>query len=559
MATIYLADIKAWNGAAEVTLYFSTGTGWISQSGDTPAHTWYEPRISQPAFMRRDAFTSRRTFGRSAVSFGELVLSNPDGALDYMADYAFDGRAILLKVGTLTKPGAPTWTTVLAGKIEQATFNWSQLVLRIRDRQIDLDRPFQTTKYLGTNNEMGVEGWPDIQGRPKVKCRGLVYNVPPPCVNQSKLIYQVNDGAASTLAVYDNGVSLVQGADYTNLSQLQGTPPSVGEWRSCPTLGMFRLGSTPAGQITADVDQGATDADNTAAQIMQNIAITEGGIDPGDVSSADVTALDVANNSVIGIWSDSETTCSAMLDLCANAVGAYWGFDNLGVLRMAQLRAPSGTPDLTITATEILSIERAPSRDENRGLPVWRVKLGYKRIWQLQTEVAGVISSARRTELGAPYRIVVSDDATVQTAHPFAKEMLIDTVLTNPVDAEAEAERRLWLYHSENAIFDVTIAIDGSIGADLNIDDVVSIDIDRYDMTGGRLFRVIGLLPDLRRNRVDLTLWSPGAFLGDTMPATDWWARVHTEALLPFRVYSAETLPTSFTGVYGAANYTPEG
>jgi hypothetical protein len=71
--------------------------------------------------------------------------------------------------------------------------------------------PLQTTKYAGSNVlPAGREGVEDLKGKPKPVCLGSVFNIAPPCVNTSKLIYQVNDGAvASISAIRDRGVPLL--------------------------------------------------------------------------------------------------------------------------------------------------------------------------------------------------------------------------------------------------------------------------------------------------------------------------------------------------------------
>ena len=514
MATLYIAAITAWDsvGAAEVTLYFSSGTGYISASGDTPANTWYEPRIIQPAFMRRDAFTNRRTSGRSSVSFGELVLANPDGELDYMADYEFDGRAILLQVGTLTKPGTPTWATVLVGKIEQATFGWNNVTIRLRDRQLELDKTFQATKYAGTGELEGTAD--DLKGRPKPRAYGRVVNVPAPLVKSSNFIYQVNDGAVAQVeAVYDQGVVFSTRVVKANLAALENViPPAVGEFWDCPSLGLFRLRALPAGLVTADVLVYVSDPDEQlVGNIINSIVTGPGGISSGDVYAQDITDLNAGSYTAIyvGLWTGTEeTTVAAQLDILTNSIGAYWGFDTLGKFRVRQLTAPTGTAVLTLTQTEILSIDRAASRDESRGIPCWRVNMGWGRNYVTQTtDLAGGTTAARRAIIAQEFRRVTAETASIKTTHPLAVELTRDTVMQLSGNAASEGARLLGLYGVRRDMFEVSAILPPADMALIDINSVVAVDIDRYSMNGGRSFRVIGLMPDLRRGRIDLTLW----------------------------------------------------
>ena len=74
-------------------------------------------------------------------------------------------------------------------------------------------------------------------------------------------------------------------------------------------------------------------------------------------------------------------------------------------------------------------------------------------------------------------------------------------------NASSEATRLLALYGVRRDMFEVSAILPPADMALIDIDSVVAVDIDRYSMNGGRSFRVIGLMPDLRRGRIDLTLW----------------------------------------------------
>ena len=102
MSTVYLAVIAAYDlndSPPDITLYYSTGLGFVSGAADTPAHTYFSPRLSQPLNVRRQMFAEGTTRGKSTVSLGEIRLNNMDGALDYLRDVAFDGRAITVYRG----------------------------------------------------------------------------------------------------------------------------------------------------------------------------------------------------------------------------------------------------------------------------------------------------------------------------------------------------------------------------------------------------------------------------------------------------------------------------
>src|SRR5574343_255681 len=190
----YLVDISAHNGTSVTTVRFCSGKGYTTLPTDPPANTFYEPRISQPGILKTLMFSEGKTNGASQVGFGEIVLSNPDGGLDYLIDYGFDGRDIVIK--KLLATGVIL--TLMACSGEQAVFSNKEVLLRIKDPMNLLAVPIQPNKYAGTNAlPAGVEGTSDIQGKPKPLVFGRVANVTPVCVNTSRLIYQMQDGAMS--------------------------------------------------------------------------------------------------------------------------------------------------------------------------------------------------------------------------------------------------------------------------------------------------------------------------------------------------------------------------
>jgi hypothetical protein len=506
MSQIYIAEVTAYDPAlpGEKVLRFCTGTGYTSGAGDTPAHAWHEPRIQQPANMQR-ALPLR---GASRVGYGELVLVNLDGGLDDLVEYGFDGRQIAIKLGTLRPWQSPVWTTVLQGTMARADFSWSQLTISLRDRMAELDKPLQSTAYAGNNSlPNGAEGVAgDLKGKPKPRLYGNGYNLAPPCVNTSRLIYQISDTALQAVsAVYDRGAALTAGAAYSSQSDMETNAPSAGQYRVWLAGGMFRLGSAPVGQITCDAVQGATSSNRTAAQVAKQ-TLLDAGIASGDISSSDVTALDTATSAEVGLWVNDANTARAALDTVLGSVGGWWGVDRLGQFRMARLDAPSGSPVATLTEVEIIKIDRIASADA--AIPVWRVNLGYQPFATTQTsDLAGAVTAARRGELAEPYRKVTASDSSVQTLHPLAETMDIETAISSAAAAQTEADRLLALYKVRRDTLSLRVALDASLAAAIDLGAVVSVQVPRYGYDSGRLMRVTSIRTDLRGGVLDLTLW----------------------------------------------------
>jgi hypothetical protein len=517
---IYLAELTVATDAAGATtvLRYSSGNGYAHSS----ATGYYEPRIMQPANLQRTAFGSGTTGGAITVGFGELVLNNVDGGLDSLIDYGFDGRSFKLLIGDET--GAyGDFVTVMSGTMEQPTFSWRTMSVRIRDRLEELERrPVQTAKYAGSNSlPAGLEGTADdLAGRPKPRVYGVVYNIAPPLVNTARLIYQVNDGAVNDVsAVYDKGLALTKGADYSNQSDMETNAPAVGQYRIWKAGGYFRLGSTPDGQITADVTQGASAANRTTAQILKALATGPGGIASGEVSSSDVTALDTAASAEIGLWIVDEISVRAAMETVANSVGGWFGFDRSGVLRMKRLEAPSGTPDLILksfvpgtavkaTDADILEIERLPTNDAGRGVPVYRVILKHGRNWTAgDRDLAAAVTAARKAWLAEEWRTATATDAAVQAKHLLAGEMEFETLLVSAAAAGTEATRRLALYGTRRDRLRLRVRLDSSLAAVVDLGSIVSVELPRFGYDAGKLFVVLGMEYDAARNIAELEVW----------------------------------------------------
>jgi hypothetical protein len=505
---IYLAELTAYNltTLAIETLRFSSGTGYI----DNATGNYYEPRIEQPALMRREIFADGQIGGAASVSYGELTLTNIDGALDYLVGYAVDGRTLTIKAGEQDAAYA-SFTTTLKGVMQQAAMEWGRVSIRLRDRMAEFDKPIQALKYAGTNSlPNGIEGAADLKDAPKPLFYGRISNITPTLVNSSRLIYQITTGTlAEVVNVFDNGAYLGRGADYASQADMDANAPAAGYYRAWKAGGMFRLGANPAGIITATAWESGTIESSTAAQIAYRIATGAGGVSAGDTVATDYTALDSQNAGSVGVWITDSMTIIEALDRITASVGAWWGFDQLGKFRLARLDAPAGSAVATLTDVEILSLDIEAATINGQAVPAWKITLSHDINYTVQTggHVAGVIAADRRAWLEKPARQTVAEDATVKTAHPLAQEIVYDTLLAGAGYAAPEAARRLELLKSGRLIYNATVRVDAALLAALDLGAVVSIALNRFGLSGGKLLRVIGIEGDYQRNQLNLRLW----------------------------------------------------
>lgn len=519
---IYLVEITAYDAGLPGTRTLRYASkGWAGNG----APGFFDGRLLASPSVRRNAWGAGTTQGLVETGYGLVRLSNPDGGLDGLIDYGFDGRELRILIGAETDAYS-SFVTVLTGTMEQPTFTDTEVSIRIRDRLFELDKPVQATRYAGTNSgATGQEGLADdLKGRVKPRTYGRVLNITPPLVNSTQLIYQVNDGAVQDVpAVYEGGLAIgTRGADYTSLSDMTTNAPAAGAYRVWPAGGMFRLGSSPTLPITADVDEGAAASNRTAAQILKRIVEGPGGIASGDVSAADVSALDTANSAPLGIHIAADTSVREVLSAIATSVGAWCGFDRLGDFRMQRLTAPSGTPVATFrvlgrgavaTATtgDIVSLQRIPTDDDGRGVPAYRVNLRHRRNWTRQDsgQLATSVAQARRAFLAEEWRTAVSTDTAVQTKHLRSPELTFDSLIVAESDALTEAARRQVLYGVRRDRLRLRTILTPALAAVIDLGAVVSVEWPRYGYTSGRSMTVLGIDTGVEpgADAVDLELW----------------------------------------------------
>jgi hypothetical protein len=118
----------------------------------------------------------------------------------------------------------------------------------------------------------------------------------------------------------------------------------------------------------------------------------------------------------------------------------------------------------------------------------------------------GGVSSTRKAFLLQDYRTATAEDTSVRTKHLLSPEMTRETLLASSTDADTEAARLLALHKVRRDYVTAKVHIDETVAA-LDIGSVVEIVTSRFDYDSGRLFTVIGLTTDGRRNSLTLQLW----------------------------------------------------
>jgi hypothetical protein len=301
----------------------------------------------------------------------------------------------------------------------------------------------------------------------------------------------------------------VTGSEAASIADLEDDTlaPTPGDyhWVSHADGSYIRLGSAPAGAITADITQGATSADRTAGQLFADV-LTLAGYSSGDWSASDVTALDTAEGGEQGLVVAEGEDVADVLDTLARSVGAWWGAAADGTFRIQQLAAPSGSSTFDVTEYDVLDIERVASSDPVLGLPSYRTTLRYWKNHLVQGDgLAGGVPASRRADVGRAWREVVDTDTAVQTPHLLAQATVEDSCFTTQADAQGECDRRQALRGTLRHAYLVTVPLEPFAAVDVGA--VGTLTHPRFGLSGGELVRCLGVEPSARDRTVTLLLW----------------------------------------------------
>lgn len=535
---IFLVEFDVHDGTAPSKLYVATH-GIRSGPGDTPANQFYTPRLAsvgrveRSMFANGDGVSAGTTSGRAEVGFGNISVVNGTAysapeLIDNWKSLAF--RNVTIKsLGSETDPYSQA-VTRFVGSIEQlvSTNALEQYDMVMHDRLQDLDKPLLTNTYAGTTTSGGlgtVEGDSDMTDQIKQKLWGTVHNVRCVDVNHYDLVWQVSDGPVVSIVAYDGGVALTNDGDVGNLTALFAASILPGHYTTCVSLGLFRVGTSPVGGVTADVVEGATAADRTAGQIarrMMSWYMAMYGVSVS-LSSADVAALDAANPAECGvIVHDTETGLDA-ISRVLNSIGGWMlpQSDSATMFNCGRLDLPSGGAVVSYDFDDSINgnPQRVESGDDGKGVPAWKIIVRYDQLDQVQgaSELFGQVTEndpIRTQYLGQEWRQASAEDSSVLTKWPNAPTLTIDTRLISQTDAQAEATRLLAIYGALRDIWRMTVPMSEDPADDPGIGEIVEL-TSRGGRMGlgpepgfGQVFRCIGRIDDFDAvPLLTLTLW----------------------------------------------------
>lgn len=513
VSEIPIADLPAGSDVAvgSFNLRFAD-RDWTGEPDDTlEANTFYEGRVSMPLMMDAQAPLYPEEQRRVQRQFGAIEIINSDAALDnIIQSYAVDGRRVQVRFGPYM--GAYEDFAIIADMIAVGWQPGEEIVrLPLRDAAYGLDLPLQENLYGGTGD---ADGTVELAGKPKPLCYGQVSNITPVFLVPLHLIYQVHDGQINAVStVYDRASALTldtsigAGGDFANYADLVAASVGVSKFATCLALGLFKLGSSPEGLITADVlgDMTGNVYTDRLDQIVLRIMYDRAGVDPLIVDEGTFIGTSAIGGPMGVFFSQNEpVSATAAIDGLIGSLAAWWGASSItGKLRAGRLLVPESIePSYFLDQYDVLSVE-----PEAKPIPRWRQRVAYAPNWTVQRgeDLNAAISDDRRQLLSEPFSVVTQSDATIKIRHIIAQDPdVVLTFLRDEADAQTVANLLQQLYGVERQIYRVVTKF---AGLEIDLGDCVNFSYPRFGLDSGSNFIVIGRSPDVGRGTVELRIW----------------------------------------------------
>ncbi|MGE0723192.1 MAG: hypothetical protein AB7O45_02390 [Alphaproteobacteria bacterium] len=521
---LYLLEITGYDPAlpGERVLRYSSRRTYTSHATDDPPLANYLSRVQSIGTFEMTMFAPGKTSGVAEVNYGVVKLINVDGALDPLIDWGFDGRAFVIRVLPNEDAALAEARLVYSGTIESVDFDEVAVTFHQHDRMELLRNPVQETLYAGTTVSglaADAEGTANLQGEPKPLVWGPVLNVTPAEADPFNLVFQINDGALRTIdAVYDRGIPLTSAAaNYTSLADLKAATVAPGKYATALALGLIKPGSPPVGALTADATEGDNASVRTAAQIARRILLDCTGLTEDDLVNGTFATLDALNSAEVGIFVNGGEAVIDVVSTVLQSIGAQIVADRQGKFRVHRLDLPgSETPVASLDETDVVDedgIAFLRMTDNDVGVPAWQYTLDYRRNWTRQTkdEVSArvpdddCLSQDRLAFLARPWRSVFAEDPAVRVKHTRSPTSTRQSLILDPVAAQAEVDRIKPVYAAEPRY--LVVPVPAERVDHVEVMDVISFAYPRFGLDGGRRFRVLGLRNDFDRDIVWLYLF----------------------------------------------------
>lgn len=463
---------------------------WTSAPGDTLPSAHFEGRLG--GFSIDHALPLRPDGARRvSAAIANLTIDNADGAWDGPArDLAVDGQPLVVSLLRHRSAAYADRVTMFRG----LGLDWvpdgatNRLRLRARDLTYVLDRPMLPL-YGGTG---GADGGADLAGKPIPEIWGLCRGVSLVLEDAALLIYRVHARDVQAIAAVEvRGQPITAGTMRLSRAVMAVTTPTAGTWDwTITTDGSWvRLGSSPDGSVTADVQGDASAGySSTLAGIMARILDRAGVAHDASAFAAGEAAAPGAAGIAFGA-DEAQVTYAEALSRLAGGGAFWWGDSGAGLVTMGRVALAQDAGGLLVDQTVIVD-EVVPL---DPLAVAWRVTVRYRRNWTplSGTDIvsAPAITEARRLELQQPSRSVAVAEPQRRARNTQALDLVVDSLLDVESDAHGLGLNILSLLRAGPMLYRVPL---GLAGHAIPLGAQVRLAWPRYGLAAGRDVRVVG-------------------------------------------------------------------
>jgi hypothetical protein len=459
-------------------VFRASDRGYVSRASDRIGQQAYPPLL-ETAFELDRGFALDPTQAGAGYSWGAMRIANPDGRWDGpVAGHVNDGRAVRVLFGLKrydrdrgvhVDPAYADLVELFRGVQRPWSLGDATLEIPLRDASYQIERPIQSQVYSGAG---GAEGTAELTGRPKPKTRGgttanPVRNVTPLLIDPANRVYQYSDAPGTVVTLYERAAAgFTVGADHASYAALVAASVAPGSYATCNAQGLFRLGTTAAGQITADVTGRFPSAGvrTTVASIARYLLVDDMALPADLIDEGAFLGLDAAFPYVAGIHLGPEPAQG--VDVVGYVLGSIYARllpTRSGRLRPLALRAigPGARPAATYGTGRIVRAARR-ALPEAMATPAYRWRVGYQRNHTPQiSDLAPGVSDARRQFLASEYRYSTwLDSSGILTSYRRPNDPPpLATCLLSAADAQAVADALGALWGVPRRLFDVECAL----------------------------------------------------------------------------------------------------
>lgn len=491
---IFVAEITmAVDAAGTLETHLAcSGEGFATRPTDTPANVAVPPTLIDPGSLRREMFSGDRVFGAVRPAFGEVVLYNSDGRYDAWEHHGFDGRDFVLRWGPVGGAYPADFTTVVICTVEGITLTEAEARLRLRDNTQLLDKSFLKDAFDGSSI---AEGGTALKGQIKHRYIGTPrWTGPQPQImadGWDQTICHLTTGQVNSLRVWDNGNELTLGylpGDFWNLTT--DTSPGYFYLGGAGGSTYLRFGTRPVGDVRV---YASTSQDGGAAWGMAALLAEVGYT--GALQGTPLPGI----NCVIA---DPGITYARVFDDAAATAGMWYGFDRLGRFVSKVFDAPIGTPVLTLSRSNCISVKRSPT--PGMEVPLHQLSVNATQAWKSQ--YTSPTNYVRDYFLADQWlqRYTYTDESLL-VKHKAAKSLHFD-LLIGPTNFDTWRTRFMALFGVERSLITATVPLSAEALA-IDLGDVVKVQWPRFNLSGGRLFRVVSVRYALRERQIEFALW----------------------------------------------------